>query len=366
MDEKRKHILFITPSLASTGSEILLFHLINFLAVRFSIAVICYKEGDLISSLNKSVKVHVVNYEEPKTILQKIVRRLKKHIVFPYLFSKYKKSQWYINTIVLPIPIEYAVINKVDFILHVHELEHMYKFLSKEQLNRAINKPKLLIANSSVTKKHLIKAGSTQTIKIINPFIDVSLIETFKVNQLVEKQKQFCWVMAGSIDDNKNPNLFIKIASEAKNRNLPYKFIWLYHSISDDVLFLDIQKQVKSKNILVEFIKTNNYKDYLTHFSKADGLLLTSIFESFSMVTLEALVLEMAIVVNDCGGVTEIISEKTASIISLNSDMDVYLKAMNFELERINEVRLEKNKITQSFDKGKILADWENLILSIN
>lgn len=364
MKKDSKHILFITPSLASTGSEILLFHFINFLANHFSVSVICYKKGNLIDSLNKSVKVHVVNYEEPKTILQKILRRLKLYFVFPYLFNKYKKYQWYINTIVLPIPVEFAVKYNVNFFLHVHELEHMYKFLSIEQLNRAINKPKLLIANSTITKNHLIKAGSSQNLQIITPFIDATLIESFKVNRSIKIQEQFCWIMAGSIDDNKNPNLFIKIAIEAKNKNLPYKFIWLYNSITDYELFSDINKQLVSKNLLVQFIKTNNYNDYLTHFSKADGLLLTSTFESFSMITLEALVLEMSIVVNDCGGVNEIINHKIASVIPINSEIDLYLKAMSFELERINLLRVEKNKIAQSFDKDKILRAWEKLMIT--
>jgi glycosyltransferase involved in cell wall biosynthesis len=214
-----------------------------------------------------------------------------------------------------------------------------------------------------MTKQHLIDAGSQKNIEIINPFIDVQLVQSFKRN-LKEINSSFCWVMAGSIDANKNPQLFIDIAKEAKIQNLNYKFIWLFHSISDTILYSSITKQLLTEDLPVQFIQTNTYEDYLTQFSNTDGLLLTSTFESFSLVTLEALALSMPIVVNACGGVSEMLNENVASIIPLQSNINYYLTAMKLEESRGMTLASEKNQIAQAFDKKMILEKWEKLLLS--
>lgn len=362
MDKKAKHILFITPSLANTGSEILLFHYITFLSNRYSISVICYKHGSLISLLPQSVKVHVLNLNEPTNIFQQISRRFKFKVSFPFLLNRYKNYTWYINTIVLPFPVKYAIKHNIDFMLHVHELKHMYDLLSKEQLENALNNPILLIANSQITKEHLKNAGSKKDINVITPFIDLPFLKNIKAKENQEIADKFCWVMAGSIDENKNPKLFIEIAKFSASKDLPYKFVWFYNSISDALLFSKV-KQELTYLTNIEFVHTDNYNDYITHFSRGDGLLLTSTYESFSMVTLEALALNMAIVVNDCGGVREIIDENTASVVRNNSHLDFYINVMQKEVNRLEETKdLKRNSVTL-FDKAVILSKWEKLML---
>ena len=362
MKHTPKHILFITPSLARTGSETLLFNYLCFIAPRYTITVICYAKGDLIAELPKSIKVYVLNLGEAKTIFQKIKRKFKTHFALPFLLSKFKKDTWYINTIVLPIPIKYAVKFKVDFILHVHELKHMYGFLTKQQLNLVLNNPKLIIANSLTTKQHLLDSGANKEISIVNPFIDFHFFKQFKLYPKKVLTTRFVWLMAGSIDKNKNPELFISIAKHAHFKKLPYQFIWLYNSVSDATLFQHIQLQLKELSNTVTFIKTKNYEDYLNEISKTNGLLLTSTYESFSILTLEALAMNLAMVVNNCGGVNEIVNEKTASIVEINSSLDTYIEAMKYELERVSFFENEKENAVLRFDKANIIKVWEELM----
>ncbi len=362
MKHTPKHILFITPSLARTGSETLLFNYLCFIAPRYAITVICYAKGDLIGELPKSIKVYALNLGEAKTIFQKITRKFNTHFTLPFLLSKFKKDMWYINTIVLTIPIKYAVKFNVDFVLHVHELKHMYSFLTTQQLNLALNKPKLLIANSQTTKQHLLNAGSTKEISIVNPFIDLEFFNQFRLYPKNVFSTRFCWLMAGSIDKNKNPELFISIARHAHSKNLPYQFTWLYNSVSDAKLFKHIQIQLKELSNTVTFIKTKNYEDYLNEINKTNGLLLTSTYESFSILTLEALAMNLAIVVNKCGGVNEIVNEKTASIVEINSSLEKYIEAMKYEIERVSFLENEKENTVLKFDKTKIIKAWEELM----
>ncbi len=358
-----KKIIFITPSLGSTGSEILLYHFINHLSNNHDIVVICYKNGDLIKTLNPTVKVHVLDINTSKRFLQKIKQLFIVRYKFPKLLNKYKNDSWYINTIILPLPVKYAVKYNIDFTLHVHELKHMYALLTNEQLQLALNKPKCLIANSTITKQHLVDEGSHKNIKVINPFIDFKLIESYK-KSINNNKTTICWAMAGSIDANKNPSLFISIAKEAQLKKLPYTFKWFYQSVSDEALFTNIIQSIKTNNLPVEFIKTLNYEEYLTHFSQADGLLLTSTFESFSMVTLESLTLNIAIVATDCGGINEFLSTKVASIVTINSTIDTYLEAMQNELEKRGKQIDDKICIAKAYDKTQLLFKWSELLNS--
>ncbi len=356
MTGEKKQIVFITQSLGNTGSEILLFHFINFLAESHSVSLICFTKGVAIKDLDKRVELNIINYPSGSGVLKKLRRRLDLNFTIPRLFEKYKNHLWYINTIVLPLPVEFAVKNKVPFVLHVHELNQMYGFLSDLQLRNALNQPKILIANSEITKQHLLKAGADRKIEVLWPFIDFKKVTSHRSSENTR------WAMAGSIDKNKNPALFLEIARASKVRNLSYKFVWFYNSVSDSELFEKVRSEAQSQSLPVDFVHTNGYDDYLDNFSKCAGLILTSTFESFSLVTLEAMALQISLVLNDCGGVNEFVTSELASIMPLNSSPEKYLDAMHREMERRESSAFGKIRQAEKFDKEATLKNWRNLI----
>lgn len=356
MTGEKKQIVFITQSLGNTGSEILLFHFINFLAQSHSVSVICFTKGAFITALDKRVELSIINYPSGPGVLKKVRRRFNLRFTIPGLFEKYKNHIWYINTIVLPLPVEFAVKNKIPFILHVHELNQMYGLLSDLQLRNALNQPRMLIANSEITKKHLLMAGAGKKIEVLRPFIDLKKVTSYK------SLKNTVWAMAGSIDKNKNPALFLEIARASKARDLSHEFVWFYNSVNDNELFERVRSEVYKQSLPVDFVHTNGYDDYLDNFSKCTGLILTSTFESFSLVTLEAMALQMLLVLNDCGGVNEVVTSELASILPLNSSPEKYLDAMQKEMERLELTASGKTKQAEKFDKETTLKIWRDLI----
>ena len=360
--ETKKSILFVTSSLSNTGSEILLFELINHIAERYKVALICYQKGELIQSLNPSVKIQVLGIKHPKNLVQKIIKRLILFVKVPLIFSFFRHYNWYINTIVLPLPVIFAAKNGIEFILHVHELNRMFYLLKSSELRYALDAPKLLIANSRLTKQHLIQAGASEDISVIYPFIDLKKIETYPKVPFYGQNRQTTWLMSGTIDVNKNPELFVAIALACKSRGLDYQFIWLYNLISDPLLFDSVQEKVKQFDLPVAFIKPKDKEEYFDYFSKADGFLLTSTSESFSIVTLEALAFSLALVANDCGGVNETVHGGVASIVPLGDSVETYIQAMDFELGRAADITKEKKEIAQAFDKKNTLVAWEKLL----
>lgn len=359
--ENRKKIVFITQSLERNGSEILLFNFINYIAGTYNVSVICYKRGSLISQLDPTVKVHILGLKQAKSLIQKISRRLRLQIYAPLVFWQHRRYMWYINTVILPLPVKYAAAHGIKFLLHVHELNKMYAFLSASQLRVALESPAVLIANSQITRAHLLAAGAKAPIPVIYPFIDIKLVLSYR-NKEKKPTVEKTWVMSGSIDENKNPELLIKIASESQKNNLKYKYKWLYNSVSDDRLLATVQREVNSQNLPVKFIKSTNFDDYMRHFSSADGFILTSTSESFSIATLEALTLTLPLVINDCEGVKTIVDESVASIIELDSSVAKYLTAMKSELERGSAIASEKLEKASAFDASSNLLTWKNAL----
>ena len=125
--------------------------------------------------------------------------------------------------------------------------------------------------------------------------------------------------MCGTLDDNKNPHLFLDIAKIAIEQMPHLKFMWIGGTNNPEFL-----KQIKTRTTQLG-LQDNVYwtgdvkDDFYPLFNCADGFLLTSLRESFSLVTLEALLLGLPVVANDCGGVSELLG-KDAGIIERTSE----------------------------------------------
>lgn len=357
-------ILFLTPSLSNTGSEVLLFQFINHLAGRYQISVICFGKGVLSSRLDPRIKVHIQDLTTPKTLAGKLRRRITIHLTTPLLFARYKHYHWYVNTIALPLPLQFAAEHGVHHTVHVHELKHMYGLLDQQQFQRLIHSKRAIIANSEISAKHLTEAGRAGNIRIVKPFIDLGLFEKFRQPSGPVSQENG-WVMAGSIDANKNPALFVAIAQASVKAQSNMRFTWLYQNISDQTMFDDLNQTIAAQNLPLRFVRTADYNGYLQQFSAARGLILTSNFESFSLVTLEALALGLPMVLTDCGGVREILGPDLATFLPPGSPPQVYVEAALSEEKKAERVKADKWHQALKFAKQEGLQKWEKILQSI-
>jgi glycosyltransferase involved in cell wall biosynthesis len=323
MRNDKINITFFTPTLQKTGSELVLFNLLNYLPDHFNATVVCKFRGELYYTLPKKIKKdYIFKFQYPTTLIYKIYYKLFKARILKTKLNKYKNSVWYINTIVLPDIIEFAVKNNIRVIVHVHELQQMYSVLSQEQLKQLISYPELIIANSNASKSVLDGFKASSDIKVCYPAIAT---QNFNYNSNAYKayrkkinidDSTFVWTMVGSIDENKNPKLFIDIALELKKENGDFKLLWIGSSSLGQAGEMEYLNYAKEKGVS-DFIiwKTNVNDDYLNYFNCADGFVLTSNLESFSLVTLEALLLGLPVVANNCVGVNEILNGEYGKVI---------------------------------------------------
>jgi glycosyltransferase involved in cell wall biosynthesis len=327
MNNKLLNITFFTPTLQKTGSEMVLFNLLKYLPNNFNATIVTIYKGILYDDIpNKINKDFIFKFQNPSNILFKIYYKIFRKRILQKKLELYKDSVWYINTIVLPDIIDFAVQNKIKIIVHVHELAQMYKILSSSQLEQLINYPKMIIANSNASKSVLLAFKSNADIRICYPAINTDTIKYNKIDyNIIRKslninENEFIWTMVGSIDENKNPKLFIDIAVQLKKQTNHFKLMWIGSSnqgIENERVYLKYAEDNQVSDSIIWI--TNKQMDYLKYFNCADGFILTSKLESFSLVTLEAMLLGLPVVANNCIGVNEVLGNDYGIIID-NSD----------------------------------------------
>ena len=210
MDKKKLQITFLTPTMKRTGSEIVLFNLISRIPDNLVFRLFSVYKGDLLRFIHKPHSTSYIHRNRPTNILSKIVFKLKNIFFVPKLLNSLKNSVWYINTIVLWDYLEFAEKNNIKVILHVHEMEQIFALLSKEQLQRAVYYPDLIIANSNYTMQLVKDYGRTKPIELCYPAIDTkAIVADFSVkstyrSKLNISDNSFVWAMCGTLDDNKS------------------------------------------------------------------------------------------------------------------------------------------------------------------
>lgn len=370
MDNKKfKQLTFLTPTMQRTGSEIVLFNLLSHIPDNFYFRLFSVYKGDLLSYINKRHSTVFAHQKLPINIISKIGFKLKEVFFVPWLLKVSKKMTWYINTIVLWDYLEYAEKNNVKVILHVHELEQIFELLSKEQLERVVNYPDLIIANSNYTKQLVQQYGRSKPIELCYPAIDTKKVISNPEIKKRYRQKlnisdnSFAWAMCGTLDDNKNPELFINIACELLKTQPNTVFLWI-GATTDKVYANQCKTKASQKNVADKIIWIDSVgEEYQHYFNCADGFVLTSKKESFSIVTLEALLLGLPIVTHDCGGVKEILREDVGTIVKEKNNVSQFVETMS---SHMNDLILH-NKVkgierAQEFDIKIWSKKWNTIL----
>ena len=167
MQTKKKHIVFFTPTLNRTGSEIVLFNLLPFSLPDFDVTVITKYKGELYNQLPAGIKKHYFYNKQYGGILSKLINMLRAKFVVPYILKKHQSAVWYLNTIMLGDVLDYAQRNKIKTIVHLHELQQMYTLLSKEDITRLTTYPEAIIANSNASAQVIRDFGRTKPIQVV-------------------------------------------------------------------------------------------------------------------------------------------------------------------------------------------------------
>jgi glycosyltransferase involved in cell wall biosynthesis len=370
---QNKTLIFITPSLDRKGSEVALINYIKHIDKSFHSKLISKYKGDLFESVLPDIeKNYFLKIKPTHSYFNRIKARIKIQLNYSSVLTsaaRLKEPIFYINTIILPKVLSYAEKNKIKTIVHTHELEQMYAQLSLQQIKRLVTYPYLIIANSKASANVIQTFGRKGNIEICYPALDTASIKPDKDrkilfgNKLGIPENHFVWVMSGTLDKNKNPFLFVEIASIIIKSKPDTTFLWIGGTINSH--FEKACKELAdehhvSNNIIWAGDVAEKYHEY---FNCADGFVLTSEKESFSMVTVEALLYGLPVVTQNCGGVIEILKNDIGKIVREKNDASRMAAEMICFMDGIYKVDKEKQILRASeFDTSIISKRWNDIL----
>src|SRR5690554_767666 len=179
-----KKILFITQNLARTGSEMVLWYLLNHLPPeKYKAHVFCLSKGELFDALPANVGKSVtyknsgLGRKKMGRVALKLAGKDPFEFQLTHIHRHFKPDLWYVNSIALPQV--YPVAEKLNATVatHFHELLYAYSYLKKEEMEKLIHVSTYCIACSEPVRKNIEGMGH-QRVLLQPSFIDDMAIHT--------------------------------------------------------------------------------------------------------------------------------------------------------------------------------------------
>lgn len=372
-----KKILFFTPHGGRTGSEMLLWNILQkFNRQLFEAQLICENNGELLNSIPGDVKASVLKFGLFERALFKASKINKSYetdlSLGPFIrqiisiHKQFQPDYWYLNTIVMAKMIPLARRLGVKVISHFHELPFWYESISENQLKDLIEYSTAIIGCSEIVCEKIRILGH-KNVYLQHEFIDTVKItpQSVKKNQIREAlnidPSEFVWLLSGSRLFNKGIDILPEIAKHFSEKKA--HFIWLGGGNSG--LFYYVKKQLEYYGIKNTHFPGALKEEYYDYLAAGDAFLLLSRSDSFPLVMLEAAYLGKPIIAFNSGGVKEFVLEGMGTIVDSWNTIDLITQMDNIMTGKIN---INTNIIKErgaEFSGSKQINNWQSIITSI-
>ncbi len=171
-----------------------------------------------------------------------------------------------------------------------------------------------------------------------------NIVDSFFFEEKFEKltKTEFIFFNVASLDDKKNHLLLIN-AFANKFNGLPIKLRIagegpLNNELKEEVKKLDIQKQVN-------FLGRISQERVREEMMKSDCFVLSSNFETFGVVLIEALACGLPLIATKCGGPEDIVNEQNGILIDVENQL------------QLEDAMMTMYKNASKYDKQKLRSD---------
>lgn len=349
---KKISIIFILPDLETGGAERIVTTLANNLPRdRFEPKIMLLrKEGGFLKYLKSDVEIIDLNVQRIRHSLPFILKELRKRKP-NIVFSGYGEVNAYLAMFVKLFPSIKFIARETNVVSeHVtrKEIRFFYKFY---------NNYKNIICQSDDMANDLMKNFDIQNhriIKINNPvdfeFINSKLENSIKPEAYIQNYKNV--VAVGNLSSRKGFDNLLKVFSRLKNEKI------LLHILGDGrdkEVLLQLKEMLGLKNVIFHGRQENPYQ-FLRH---ADLFVLSSRYEGFPNVLLEAGACGTYSLANDCpGGIREIIQNRINGEVSDIENHEQFSQDLLRIIHQSHEEKSIKGSIFSRFSKDIIMKKY--------
>lgn len=318
-------ILFFTPYGGRTGSEMLLWNIIQCLdSTQYGAALYADRNGSLRNYLPPTIGYHTSPYNggflsrvRSKMLTAVGVSAYERNLL--QLHKTYKPDIWYINTTAMAHIAPLAKRIGVRTVAHVSEMPYLlFETVDREEL-KAMLQADLVIGLSKDSCQALRTLGAPAP-KLLPPSID---FRSITVNPDSSAQLRtslgiphdaYVWGMSGSLIYRKGIDYLPQIASQMKQAGRNCYFLWMggeTPNAAEYYLRCKLAEEGHS-NVLFTGALSNTYYDYM---NLIDAFLMLSHEETFGMVNVEAAYLGKPILAFNSGGIHDILIDGMGEIV---------------------------------------------------
>lgn len=347
-----KTILFILPDLNQGGAERVITTLCNELdRTKFCPKLVLFKkEGYYLNHLKDDVEIIELKVSRIRYSIFKIIpliRKLKPEIVF----TGWGEISAFLSPIISLFPKTKFITRETNVVSeHVKRKEILFFY-------RFYNNFHQIIAQSDDMKNDLIenfRISENKIVKINNP-VDFDLINRLKIENInIGFNTSYKNIVAiGNLSPRKGFDLLLNVMNELKGENI-------HLTILGDGAFKDELAQQKGELSLNNVTFKGKVSNPFVYLKNADLFVLSSRYEGFPNVLLEAGACGTYSLVNNCpGGINEIVQEGINAEIFPIENSEGFAEKMK---EVLQENYLEEqiiSSIHSRFSKEKIIQQYE-------
>ena len=183
--------------------------------------------------------------------------------------------------------------------------------LKKKKRIRRINNCKEVIAVSNHLAEAIRNKGIENKISIVD-----NVIETKGIRKQLEKENFTFLIVADLVDQTKNISGVIRAFSETL-KTQPNSILDIIGDGKDKKMLSELVKDVKVTDS-VNFIGRISPEAVLEYYMQVDCVIVNSYFETYSMVTVEAILSGVPVIATRCKGPEQFINEKNGILIDIN------------------------------------------------
>ena len=219
----------------------------------------------------------------------------------------------------------------VPYIITEHSSNYARKLIPEKEIKSYVSVYKNASYRVAVSKEFC---------KILKDTFDLEfnyLANVVDTNYFIPKtkvDKEFQFINIANLDRNKNQMLLIQAVSKVFQQNKSVKLVILgagseYNNLKTEIHKLKMQNQIK----LFGFAKREMVLDAL---QQSDAFVLSSKYETFGVVLIEAMSCGLPVIATRCGGPESIIENDSLGQLVNNDDLDELSNSMNEMYENYN------------------------------
>ncbi len=349
---KKKSIIFILPDLETGGAERIVTTIANHLPrEKYEPKIMLLrKEGGYLDFLKKDIEIIDLKIQRIRNSLFPILREIRKRKP-DIVFSGFGEVNAYLSLFIKLFPKTKFIARETNVVSqHVtrKEIRFFYKFYNNYDkiICQSDDMQNDLVKNFRIRKEKLIKINNP----VDFDFIEEKLKDSVKPESYSEDLKNV--VAVGNLSARKGFDNLLNVFSHLKNEKI---LLHILGNGKDKELLHQMKTDLGLENIIFHGQEKNPYP-----FLKfADLFILSSRYEGFPNVLLEAGACGTFSLANDCkGGIREIIQPKINGEISDIENHQEFAEKIKQILKETHDKNAVRNSIYSRFSKEIILEKY--------